>query len=105
VIVAFYGPTDTLATKIVVSLFRTGDSDLAAMERWMSDGERDLRDDPVTLERIDALMREWGTTSVAMTDRIIGCPHEEGIDYPEGESCPQCPFWRHRDRWTGEIEH
>jgi hypothetical protein len=22
-----------------------------------------------------------------MTDRIIGCPHEEGIDY-EGASCP-----------------
>jgi hypothetical protein len=40
--------------------------------------------------------------SVVMPDRIIGCPHEEGIDYPEGESCPQCPFWEGRDRWTGE---
>jgi hypothetical protein len=40
---------------------------------------------------------------VTMTDRIIGCPHEEGIDYPEGECYPLCPFWAGRDRWTGEL--
>jgi hypothetical protein len=42
--------------------------------------------------------------TVAMTDRIIGCPHEEGIDY-EGPVCPHCPFWANRDRWTGEVIH
>ena len=30
-----------------------------------------------------------GVKTVAMTDRIIGCPHEEGIDY-EGPTCPRC---------------
>jgi hypothetical protein len=40
---------------------------------------------------------------VIITDRIIGCPHEEGDDYPEGEPCPMCDFWKNRDRWTGEI--
>jgi len=29
-----------------------------------------------------------------VTDGIIGCPHEEGIDFPVGEGCPYCPFWR-----------
>ena len=24
-------------------------------------------------------------------DGVTGCPHEEGIDYPLGEPCPQCP--------------
>jgi hypothetical protein len=43
--------------------------------------------------------------SVAIADRIIGYPHEEGLDYPEGEWCPQCPFWKGRDRWSGEREH
>ncbi len=42
-----------------------------------------------------------GAKSVVMTDRIIGCPHEEGIDY-EGPTCPDCPFWAGRDRWTGK---
>ncbi|HEX7362293.1 MAG TPA: hypothetical protein VF283_17515 [Bryobacteraceae bacterium] len=49
-----------------------------------------------------AFLRQHGAKSIAMADRIIGCPHQEGIDYPEGEVCPQCPFWAHRDRWTGE---
>jgi hypothetical protein len=37
-----------------------------------------------------------------MVDRVIGCPHEEGIDY-EGPTCPHCPYWAGRDRWTGEV--
>ena len=39
-----------------------------------------------------------GTKRVVATDRIIGCPHEEGVDYPEGKACPHCRFWAHRDR-------
>jgi len=42
--------------------------------------------------------------SVAMTDQIIGCPHQVGIDY-EGEWCPVCEFWRGRDRFTGQMLH
>jgi hypothetical protein len=38
-----------------------------------------------------------------MTDRIIGCPHEEGIDYPDGQKCPQCPYWASRDRFTHDV--
>ena len=40
---------------------------------------------------------------VVMSDRIIGCPQEEGVDYPLGHACPRCPFWAHRDRWTGDM--
>jgi hypothetical protein len=24
----------------------------------------------------------------------MGCPHEEGEDFPVGEDCPFCPFWK-----------
>ena len=23
--------------------------------------------------------------------------------YPEGESCPMCPYWQNRDRFTGDT--
>ena len=36
--------------------------------------------------------------------RMIGRPHEEGIDY-EGATCPVCRFWAGRDRWTGKRLH
>ena len=33
-----------------------------------------------------------------MMEEIFGCPHEEGIDYPVGEECPECPYWANRPR-------
>jgi hypothetical protein len=23
--------------------------------------------------------------------------------HPEGEPCPECPYWAGRDRWTGQL--
>jgi hypothetical protein len=40
-----------------------------------------------------------------MVEEIFGCPHEEGIDYPEGDFCPECTYWKGRDRFSGEIVH
>ena len=36
-----------------------------------------------------AFVAATGARSVVMTDTIIGCPHEEGIDY-QGPTCPVC---------------
>jgi hypothetical protein len=55
-------------------------------------------------EAILEFIGRFEVKTVAMTDRIIGCPHEEGIDY-EGPVCPHCPFWANRNRWTGEVIH
>jgi hypothetical protein len=63
----------------------------------------DARTDPQINEAIVRFIEQLGARSVAAVNRIIGCSHEEGIDYPEGESCPPCPFWSNRDRWSGEI--
>jgi hypothetical protein len=49
-----------------------------------------------------AFIAEAGALSVVITDRIVGCPHEEGIDY-QGPTCPAGPFWAGRDRWTGQA--
>lgn len=99
--VAFYGPTDRKATKLVVAILPAEDAEPDPMRKWFSDAE--LRNDHAVFEEALAFIREHGVKSVMMPERIIGCPHEEGIDYPGGESCPQCPFWKGRDRWTGET--
>ncbi|MCF8127853.1 MAG: hypothetical protein K9N10_05020 [Deltaproteobacteria bacterium] len=31
--------------------------------------------------------------SVALAPGIYGCPHDAGIDFPEGDTCPHCSFW------------
>lgn len=98
--VAFYGPTDRKASKLVVGIISEEGAEAEPLRKWNS--ELDIRHDHLVFEEVLSFVREQDAKSVAMVDRIIGCPHEEGVDYPEGESCPQCPFWKDRDRWTGE---
>jgi len=72
-----------------------------ALNRWFSNNQ-DVRSDPIISSEILKFINDHGAKSVVATGGIIGCPHEEGVDYPEGAVCPQCPFWAHRDRWSGE---
>jgi hypothetical protein len=74
------------------------------IQRWLSQ-DTDVRTDPEIGEQVIAFLTAHAARSVVVTDGIIGCPHEEGIDYPDGQSCPQCPHWAGRDRWTGERVH
>ena len=101
--IALYGPTDKKATKLVVGIVLREGVDPERMKKWYSDD--DIMQKPRMADEILQFLKENGAVSVAITERIIGCPHESGIDYPEGQSCPLCPFWAGRNRWTGEIEH
>jgi hypothetical protein len=105
VTVAFYGPNDTLATKVVVSVILTESNDPDVLKRWFSEGDVDVRYDQGIGEQILAFIKSHAPRSTVMTDGMIVCPHEEGTDYPEGASCPQCPFWAGRDRFTKEHIH
>jgi len=100
--VAFYGPDDTRATKVSVGIIAREGDDAAPLERWFCE-TTDVRTDPAVTEAIIRFIDQHGAKSVVAVDRIIGCPHEEGVDYPEGEKCPECTFWANRDRWSGEI--
>jgi len=101
--IAFYGPTATIATKVVVGIAKDKSNNIDPLRKWF--GENDVRLDEEIGLQISAFLKEHGVLSVVMADRIMGCPHEEGIDYPDGESCPQCPFWVGRDRFTHERIH
>lgn len=100
--VAFYGPDDKLASKVVVSVFLTENNEPDFLERWRSEGDNDVRQDLDIGEQILAFLKPHAPRSTVVTDGIIGCPHEEGVDYPVGTSCPQCPYWAGRDRFTHE---
>jgi hypothetical protein len=100
--IAFYGPHDERASKVAVGIVSREDAEPDRLERWFSE-DRDIRTDPTVAKAILEFIRRYGAQSVVMADRIIGCPHEEGIDYPDGAVSPQCPFWANRDRWTGDV--
>ena len=100
--IMFYGPTDRRATKAAVGIIASEGADAEPLRRWWSE-DADVRRSRAIGDAIVAFIEEHAAKSVVMADRITGCPHEEGQDYPEGQVCPACPFWTKRDRWTGEV--
>jgi hypothetical protein len=99
--IAYYGPDDQHATKVVVGIVTQSD-EVIAMKKWFS-AEEDVRLSAAINQEIVDFLDQQHVESVAMPERIIGCPHEEGIDYPTGSACPHCPFWKDKDRWTGKT--
>ena len=79
--VALYGPDDTTATKLAVGIVPAEDAEATDLRRWFSEQQTDIRDDIRVTEEVLVFITEAGAKLVVMTDRIIGCPHEEGIDY------------------------
>jgi hypothetical protein len=86
---ARYGPDDQTATKVVAAVF-AHDGAEPVLERWVSTGID--TDERIQREVVDFLKRN-GARRVVAVPQILGCPHEEGADFPRGEDCPFCPFW------------
>jgi hypothetical protein len=100
--IASYGPDATRATRLVVSILRhPGDRKPRAVRIWTTEAG-DARSDPSIAAAVAAFLSDCRVERTVQADRIIGCPHEEGIDYPMGRTCPQCPFWAGIDRFTHE---
>ena len=101
--IAFYGPNNTLASKAVCAIIYAEGAEPEPIKKWFSSS--DLRKSEQLLSEVLSFIEENGANSVSMIEEIIGCPHEEIIDYPEGEFCPKCSYWQGRDRFTGELIH
>jgi hypothetical protein len=100
--IAYYGADATQAIKVAVGIILEDGAEPSALERWHS-ADSDVRFDQQICGAVLDFIAEHYVKTVAMSSRIIGCPHEEGVDYPLGEHCPACPYWANRDRWTGEV--
>jgi hypothetical protein len=100
--IAAYGPDNSLATKLVVGILRrAGQKSPSPLRSWSTDAG-DVRNDRVIAAEVTDWLQSHGIRDTVSHDRIIGCPHEEGVDYPMGRTCPQCPFWAGIDRFTHE---
>jgi hypothetical protein len=103
--VAYYGPDNRKATKVAVGIIAHESGEATVLMRWWTDTTDARLDEGVTREILE-FIDEQGAVSVSAVSRLLGCPHEEGEDYPFGESCPECPYWAGRNRWEGvEEEH
>ncbi len=101
--IAFYGPNNNIASKAVCAIISHDGAETEPMKKWFS--LSDLRKSEQVMSEILCFIDENGAKSVSMVQEIIGCPHEEGIDYPDGDYCPKCSYWKGRNRFSGEMVH
>ncbi len=90
--IAYYGPDDKTVTKVIVGITVGAGKNFIDTKKWSSE-EKDIKNDKQILEEISAYLNLSKVDSVARLKRVIGCPHEAGVDCPEGMTCPACPFW------------
>jgi hypothetical protein len=91
-IIAFYGFDNQSAAKAVIGIIKEAGDAPKQIKKWESE-KGDLRRDVPTIKELFKYIEAHNVQSVALTPGIYYCPHEPGIDFPEGESCPHCPFW------------
>ena len=87
---AFYGPDDKTTTKIAAGVFK-GPNSKAIIRRWVA---TDVMTNPKIQRQIKEFFKQYGVKSVSMSDGNMGCPHEEGKDFPVGEDCRFALFGR-----------
>lgn len=87
-----YGPDDRTVTKLVASVSYAEDrDDDGPMELWVGTS---VASDPAVARKMYLFMKSHGVKTVVTAPAILGCPHEEGPDFPSGGDCPFCPFWK-----------
>jgi len=100
--VAYYGPDNKRASKVAVGIIKFEGAEVV-MQRYYTE-TTDARMEEKLTDEIMNYLRSNGVVSVAAVAKILGCPHEEEIDYPKGGTCPHCPYWADKDRWAGVEE-
>jgi hypothetical protein len=91
-IIAFYGINDSIANKAVIGIIKEAGGSPESIRKWNFEGG-DLRKDVPTIKELFRYIEAHHVISVALAPGIYYCPHEPGVDFPEGESCPRCAFW------------
>jgi len=87
--ITYRGPSPDHASKIIVGII-TGPDQAPIIREWSGEG---IAEDVESAREIALFIKENDVARVLTSEWVLSCPHEEGIDYPEGELCPFCPEW------------
>ena len=87
---ALFGPDNRTNTKIVAAVVMSEGGE-PILKRFTGE---EIKGNVEVLGQIRTFFDEHRVRSLVATNNNIGCPHEEGSDYPSDEDCPFCPYWK-----------
>lgn len=88
--ITYHGPHPDQATKISVGIITSSEEE-PIVRHWTGDF---IAEDVKAAREIASFLKDQEVERVITSEMVLGCPHEESVDYPAGEECPYCDFWR-----------
>jgi hypothetical protein len=88
--VTMYGPNRKITTMVVAAVIESQYA-RPIYKKWVG---TDVKTNDRVGREIGEFFQEHKVKTVFTVNENVGCPHEEGLDYPSGEECPFCPSWR-----------
>lgn len=87
--ITYRGPSPDMASMIIVGIISAKDK-APIIREWTGEG---IAEDVEAAREIARFVQENDIARVLTSEWVLSCPHDEGVDYPEGELCPHCPDW------------
>ena len=87
--ITYHGPSPDEANTIIVGILKAKDQ-APIIREWSGEG---IAEDVQSAREIALFIQEYDVSRVLTSEWVLSCPHEEGVDYPDGELCPLCPDW------------
>ena len=87
--ITYHGPDPKQATKITIGILKDKDQS-PVIKSWSGDN---IAEDENAAKEIALFIQAHDIARVLTSEWVLSCPHEAGLDYPEGEVCPFCPDW------------
>ncbi|MCJ7717656.1 MAG: hypothetical protein MUO54_14215 [Anaerolineales bacterium] len=88
--ITYHGPSPTKATKIIVGILKSKEIE-PIIKEWIGE---EIAEDVQSAREISLFIQEHEVARVITSEWVLSCPHEEGVDFPEGEDCPFCLDWQ-----------
>ena len=87
--VTYHGPSPDKASKIMVGILED-QNQIPIVKVWSGE---DIAEDVEAAREISLFIKDHKVSRVITSEWVLSCPHEEGVDFPEGEVCPYCSGW------------
>ena len=89
--ITMYGPDRENTVLVIGSVFHDENMTQPTTKRWLGSS---VRSDGNVMRQMAEFFLVHEVKSVICLRENVGCVHQEGIDYPAGQACPFCPYWR-----------
>ena len=88
--ITYHGSSPSIASKIIVGIL-VGQDQIPIVKEWSGE---DISEDVKAAREISKFIKDHNVSRVITSEWVLSCPHDEGVDYPQGEACPNCPEWQ-----------